>query len=131
MEKKLTISKLAQQADVNIETIRYYQRRGLLETPVKNVGTVRRYPQETVARIRFIKRTQALGFTLDEIVDLLRFDGVCVCTETRTRLQGQVELVERKIADLQAMRRALDILTGPIDGFATLEGCPLVKALGR
>ncbi|MGO4743122.1 MerR family transcriptional regulator [Serratia quinivorans] len=131
MEKQLTISKLAQQAEVNIETIRYYQRRGLLDTPQKNAGTVRRYPQEMVDRIRFIKRTQALGFSLGEIVDLLRFDGTCVCTETRARLQGQVEMVEKKIADLQAMRRALDILTGPIEGVATLESCPLVTALGK
>lgn len=130
MATQLTIGQLAQQAEVNVETIRYYQRRGLLATPERALGAMRRYSSDMIARIRFIKRVQALGFSLEEVIDLLRFTGVCVCTETRERLKGQIDVVDKKIADLTAMRQALDILTGPIEGTPTLEQCPLITALG-
>lgn len=131
MTTPLTISQLARQAEVNVETIRYYQRRGLLALPEKPPVGVRRYPVEAVERIRFIKRVQALGFSLEEVIELLRFTGVCVCTETRARLAGQIEQVDKKIADLMAMRQALDLLTGPVTGIPTLESCPLIDALGK
>ena len=76
MVTELTIGKLAEAADVNIETIRYYQRRGLLEEPPKPFRGHRRYPPDTVKRVRFIKRAQALGFTLAEVSGLLRLDAV-------------------------------------------------------
>ncbi|AIA48779.1 MerR family transcriptional regulator [Serratia sp. FS14] len=131
MTAALTISQLAREAEVNVETIRYYQRRGLLVLPEKPPIGVRRYPIETVERIRFIKRVQALGFSLEEVIELLRFTGVCVCTETRTRLADQIEQVDKKIAVLIAMRQALDLLTGPVEGIPTLESCPLIDALGK
>jgi hypothetical protein len=81
MRTELTIGKLAAAAGVNIETIRYYQRRGLLDEPPKPFGGQRRYPLAMAKRVRFIKRAQALGFTLSEIGALLRLDAACACTE--------------------------------------------------
>lgn len=83
MATELTIGKLADAAGVNVETIRYYQRRGLLDEPAKPLGGHRRYPVDMVKRLRFIKRAQALGFTLSEVGGLLTLDESCACAETR------------------------------------------------
>lgn len=77
--RALTIGRLAAAAGVNVETIRYYQRRGLLDEPNKPFQGYRHYPDDTVKRVRFIKRAQALGFTLEEIAGLLRLDGGDCC----------------------------------------------------
>lgn len=83
MSKELTIGKLAEAVGVNVETIRYYQRLGLLDQPTKPLGGHRRYGVEQAKCLRFIKRAQALGFTLSEIGGLLRLDKGCACVETR------------------------------------------------
>ena len=74
MEASLTIGRLAESAQVNVETVRYYQRRGLMREPARPTGSVRRYSNDDVTRIRFIKRAQQLGFTLDEITSLLKLE---------------------------------------------------------
>jgi MerR family mercuric resistance operon transcriptional regulator len=130
MPAKLTISGLAKLASVNVETIRYYQRRGLLTTPDKPLGSSRRYPEDMVNRIRFIKRTQALGFSLEEIEGLLQLDSVFACAETRERMQDKLLLIENKITDLVAMRDAMGTLTTSAEGNGPLESCPLIAALG-
>lgn len=84
MHRTLTIGKLAESAGVNVETIRYYQRRGLLDEPQKPVEGYRRYPAYMVKRIRFIKRAQALGFTLEDVTGLLRLDAVGHVQKTDT-----------------------------------------------
>ena len=83
MRTELTIGQLATAAGVNVETIRYYQRLGLLDEPEKPAGGHRRYPAEQVKRLRFIKRAQALGFTLTEVAALLTLEQANACTETR------------------------------------------------
>lgn len=83
MLSELTIGKLAKIANVNIETIRYYQRRGLLDEPPKPLGGHRRYSPEQAKRVSFIKRAQALGFTLEEIGRLLSLDAACDCNQAR------------------------------------------------
>src|SRR5215469_6068746 len=100
MSEDLTIGMLAKRGGVNVETIRYYQRRGLLEEPLKPRGGFRRYPQESVKRIHFIKRAQYLGFTLEEIQGLLVLDERKACRETRGMAANKLELIEEKIADL-------------------------------
>ncbi|WP_126312672.1 MerR family transcriptional regulator [Delftia acidovorans] len=107
MGTELTIGKLADAAGVNIETIRYYQRRGLLDEPPKPPGGHRRYAPEQAMRVRFIKRAQALGFTLDEVGALLTLDAVCACGETQALAVRKLGLIEQKMADLAAMQRVL------------------------
>lgn len=95
MATELTIGKLTDAAGVNIETIRYYQRRGLLDEPPKPPGGHRRYAPEQTKRLRFIKRAQALGFTLDEVGALLTLDAACACGETRALAVRKLGLSQR------------------------------------
>ncbi len=81
MEASLTIGRLAESAQVNVETVRYYQRRGLMREPARPTGSVRRYSNDDVTRIRFIKRAQQLGFTLDEITSLFKLEDGRSCRE--------------------------------------------------
>lgn len=131
MTAELTIGKLAEAAGVHIETIRYYQRRGLLDEPPRPSGSHRRYSAEQVKRVRFIKRAQALGFTLDEVAALLTLDATCGCTETRALADRKRTLIERKMADLAAMRRALDDLVQRCDAGGGKVPCPIIDVLAR
>ena len=108
-DKTFTIGALARTAGVNVETIRYYQRRGLLPKPGKPVAGYRRYPAETFARLRFIQRAQELGFTLREVTDLLRLDGAA-CGDARALAERKHADIGVRIRDLQAMRRTLNRL---------------------
>ncbi|MEW6331507.1 MAG: MerR family DNA-binding protein [Pseudomonadota bacterium] len=102
----MTIGRLARAGGVNIETIRYYQRRGLLATPGKPLGGVRRYTTETLGQLRFIRRAQELGFTLREIAELLKL-GDGSCAQTRAIAERRLADIETRIRDLQAMRVTL------------------------
>jgi MerR family mercuric resistance operon transcriptional regulator len=131
MAAELTIGKLAEIAGVNIETIRYYQRRGLLIEPPKPLGGHRRYGPAQAKRVRFIKRAQALGFTLDEVGALLTLDAACACSETRTLAVRKLGLIEQKIADLAAMRQALGGLVQQCDGGDGQATCPIIDILSE
>jgi len=131
MNTGLTIGTLAERSGVNVETIRYYQRRGLLLEPPKPPDGYRRYPLETVKRVRFIKRAQNLGFTLDEITGLLQLDEMKACLKTRTAAAQKLELIERKVADLSRMRRALSRLVRACDASPAGEPCPIIHLLVR
>jgi MerR family mercuric resistance operon transcriptional regulator len=131
MSTGLTIGTLAERSGVNVETIRYYQRRGLLLEPPKPRDGYRRYPLETVKRVRFIKRAQNLGFTLDEIIGLLQLDEMKACLETRTAAAQKLELIERKVADLSRMRKALSRLVRACDASSTGQPCPIIHLLVR
>lgn len=131
MSKGLTIGQVAESAGVNVETIRYYQRRGLLSEPVKPQGGHRRYAPETVKHIRFIKRAQALGFTLEEVASLLTLEEACACAETRALAAHKVELIEEKLTDLSAMRDALAGLVRQCDAGEPAQGCPIIQVLSR
>lgn len=130
MTTELTIGKLAQAAEVNVETIRYYQRRGLVDKPAKPLGGHRRYGTEQAKHLRFIKRAQALGFTLAEVGGLLTLDEACACAETRTLAARKVALIEQKIADLAAMRKALARLVRQCDQGDGGATCPIIDVLG-
>ena len=127
---ELTIGSLADEAGVNVETIRYYQRRGLMPEPDKPAQWYRRYDATTVKRVRFIKRAQALGFTLEEIGGLLKLDEAHACAETRELASHKLQTIETKLADLVAMRKALTALLCQCDAGAMKGNCPIIHALG-
>ena len=128
----LTISKLAKAADVNVETIRYYQRVGLIEQPQKPSQGYRQYPEATLTRIRFIKRAQRLGFTLKEIEELLKLDDE-QCTEAKKLAEQKLVIIEENIADLSAMRLTLGNLINSCnqneDKSNNLNSCKIIQAL--
>lgn len=129
MSNKLTIGTLAERGGVSVETIRYYQRRALLDEPAKPTGGFRQYPEESVKRILFIKRAQALGFTLEEIHDLLALDQRKACLETRELAAHKVELIAQKIADLSKMKKSLARLVRSCDAYAADAPCPIIHLL--
>jgi MerR family mercuric resistance operon transcriptional regulator len=129
MSNRLTIGTLAERGGVSVETIRYYQRRALLDEPVKPPGGFRHYPEESVKRILFIKRAQALGFTLEEIQDLLALDQRKACLETREIAAHKVELITQKIADLSKMKKSLARLVRSCDASAADAPCPIIHLL--
>ena len=126
---ELTIGRLADEAGVNVETIRYYQRRGLMQEPDKPTRGHRRYASDAVKRVRFIKRAQVLGFTLEEIGSLLELDEAHACAETREMASYKLEIIETKLADLMAMRKALATLLRQCNAGAMKGNCPIIQAL--
>lgn len=123
------ISKLAQAAGVNVETIRFYQRRGLLAEPAKPLGGIRRYGEAEVARVLFIKAAQRIGFTLDEIAQLLQLDDGTQCKEARAIAEHKLADVRQRLQDLQRIEAAL---AQRVDRCASRRGqvsCPLIEAL--
>lgn len=126
--ESLTIGKLARAAGVNLETIRYYQRRGLVVEPLKVQGGYRHYPAETINRIRFIKRAQQLGFTLEEIGDLLLL-GDGHCKETQALATRKLAMIETRLADLENMRVTLKELITQCETGSNKAGCPIVESL--
>jgi len=129
VRSELSIGGVAAEAGVNVETIRYYQRRGLLVEPRKPLNGQRRYPAELTKRVRFIKRAQVLGFTLEEIAGLLRLEEAHACAETRNLAGRKLQIIESKLADLTAMRKALAKLLRQCDSPGTKSGCPIIHAL--
>ncbi len=129
MSDDLTIGMLAKRSGVNVETIRYYQRRNLLHEPSKPRSGYRQYLPEEVRRVRFIKRAQTLGFTLEEISGLLGLDEKKACLETRDIAAQKLTLIEQKISDLSRMKKALSHLVRACDTAAVDEPCPIIHLL--
>ncbi len=126
--KPLTIGHLARAAGVNVETVRYYQRVGLVSEPPKPSEGFRRYPPETVGRLQFIKRAQRLGFTLKEIADLLEF-GDGQCRDISARAEIKRDQVIDQIRDLEALKATLDDLIRRCHAGQSKPYCPMVKTL--
>jgi MerR family mercuric resistance operon transcriptional regulator len=126
---KLTIGRVAAAAGVNVETIRYYQRRGLLEEPIKPVGGYRNYPEAMVRRIRFIKRAQALGFELKDVGGLLQLGDQNACAKTRDLAARKLALIEEKLTELAAIRDALTELIDQCDRKFKRGACPIIEVL--
>lgn len=127
--KIFTIGTLARAAGVNVETIRYYHRIGLLPVPRPTRGTFRRYDCESFKRVRFIRRAQRLGFSLEEIALLLGLAGGRHCTATRELAEKKLAVVEQKLADLSAIRRALKALAAACQRGGGGQGCPIIDSL--
>lgn len=125
----MTVSEMARACGVNVETVRYYQRCGLLEAPRRTMAGMRRYDEDTVQRLRFIRRAQLLGFSLAQIAELLQLECAIDCTRARNLAVAKLAEVRRKLADLDRVQRALASL---IDACATEREpgrCPIVENL--
>lgn len=129
MALEFTIGGLARACGVNVETIRYYQRLGLLREPPKPAGGARHYGEADAARLGFIKSAQRLGFTLEEIGLLLRLEDGTHCGEARAIAEQKLAAVRQKIADLQRIEAALQGLVGACATGAEKMRCPLIAAL--
>ena len=127
----LTIGQLAKRAGVNLETIRYYERRSLLPQPSRRASGYRQYPPDTVARIRFIKRAQELGFSLNEIAELLflRVDVQTACHDVQRLAETKVTEIEQKLVMLQRMRQVLNELLHHCQMQQPTGECPILAAL--
>jgi MerR family mercuric resistance operon transcriptional regulator len=125
---RLTIGRVARAAGVNIETVRYYQRRGLVDLPPKRTGGFRYYSPETAGRVRFIKRAQALGMSLEEVQRLLKLEKQGACQETRALAAAKLALVEEKLSDLAKLRDALRVLVAACDQPHGAR-CPIIEQL--
>ncbi len=127
----LTVGKLAQAAGVGVETIRFYERRGLLVQPQKKTSGYREYAPDDVARIQFIKRAQAIGFTLKEISELIQLeqDSRSQCGDIQERAIDKIRIVDQKIAELTRMREELDRLSRCCASDQPLSECRLMNCL--
>lgn len=131
--KYLTIGQLAKQAEVNIDTIRYYEQRGLLVPPRRKESGYRQYLDDAVVRICFIKHAKELGFSLDEIGELLflRLDPKTKCGDIKGRAQKKITEIEGKIQMLERMRLTLVWLTKMCEEGKQVSECPILDALDK
>ena len=125
----LTVGAFAAAAGANVETIRFYQRKGLLPQPRRSYGSIRRYGESDVARVKFVKSAQRLGFSLEEIAGLLTLEDETHCAEARVVAEQKLEDVRAKLDDL---RRIESVLARLVDRCCASRGtitCPLIAAL--
>lgn len=127
-DKPLTIGRLARELGINVETVRYYERRGLIRKPPKPMGGYRIYDPDTRRRIRFIKRAQALGFQLGEIAELLAL-GEGHCSDVRELAEAKRDRIDDKIRSLTALRNSLEALIQACHNGKGDTACPIVHAL--
>jgi MerR family mercuric resistance operon transcriptional regulator len=129
----LTIGKLAKKANVNRETIRYYERRKLIPKPYRRESGYREYSEDMVRHIQFIKHAKELGFSLKEIHELLslKLDSKTPCSEVKNRAEIKIADIEEKVKTLQSMKKALVKLTKACRGKGPVKECPILEALER
>ena len=127
----MTIGKLAKRCGVGVETIRFYEREGLIEEPQRRDSGYRQYPEETARRVRFIKRAKELGFTLKEIRELLalRIRPEATCGDVRHQAEAKIADIEQRIVMLQKMKQALARLTVACSGRGPTSQCPILEAI--
>lgn len=123
----LTIGKLAKQTEVTIETIRHYQRIGLLTEPAKPEGGYRVYSADSITQLRFIKRAQQAGFTLKEIATLLSLDGAH-CADVPRHAEQKCQQIDQQIKDLKALRQVLETLVNDCQQTASTARCAILDA---
>lgn len=128
---EFTIGELARNADVGVETVRFYERQGLLKQPSRPLGGFRRYPHDALERVRFIRKAKALGFTLEEIRELfsLRAARGPQCAGVRARALAKVDEVENKLRDLKRLRGALVRLADSCHGECDVDECGILSSL--
>jgi MerR family transcriptional regulator, copper efflux regulator len=127
----LKIGEVAERGGVNLQTIRYYEREKLLPEPPRLASGYRMYPEQTVRRVRFIKRAQEIGFTLSEIRELLaiRIDGDRTSSEVRALAQAKIIDIEEKMQTLQRMKEALGRITERCSGCGPASECPILESI--
>lgn len=128
----LRVGEVAKQAGVNLQTIHYYERRGLLPKPPRTGSNYRAYPEDAVLRVRFIKRTQELGFSLQDIKELLSLRAAprAKCAEVLSRAKAKVQDIDEKITTPRRMRTALSKLMEECEGALPVSQCPILESLG-
>ena len=129
MSTAVTISRLAASAGVHVETVRYYQRRGLLPEPKRPLGGVRRYGPAEIGRLQFIRRAQTMGFTLDEIVGLLDVRGQRACEQTRRLTELKLADVRRRLNELRRLETELVELVAECTQVGSGACCPTLDRL--
>jgi MerR family copper efflux transcriptional regulator len=131
--KALSIGQVAKQAGIGVETVRFYERQGLLEEPDRKASGYRQYDAEAVSVLRFIRRAKELGFTLKKIKGLLalRFDRSATRSDVRRQARAKLTDIEEKIRDLQRMRDTLLRLVDTCHGDGPATGCPILEALDQ
>lgn len=129
--KALTIGQVARSAGIGVETVRFYERQGLLPEPPRLGSGYRQYPEDVVDRLRFIRRAKELGFSLKEIKELfaLRVDPNTTCAEVRNRAEEKIIDIEAKIEALQKIKQAITKLTKICSGRGPTSNCPILDAL--
>lgn len=129
----LTIGQVARRGGVGVETVRFYEREGLLERPSRRLSGYRQYGEGTVARLRFIRRAKALGFTLKEITELLalRVEPGITPADVKRRAEAKIADIEAKLRTLRRMQKALAKLTAACSGHGHIGDCPILDALER
>ncbi len=129
--KALSIGQVADHAGIGIETVRFYERRGLIEDPPRTESGYRQYPQDVIARLRFIKRAKGLGFSLKEIAELLslRLDPSTTCGDIKKRTENKIADVEEKIRSLQNMKKALKKLAATCSEDGSVRECSILETL--
>lgn len=131
MKPPLTIGTLAKESGVNLETVRFYERRGLLPRPPRSQAGYRLYPPEATRRLRFIKRAQELGFSLNEIGELLslRVSPRATSADVKKRTEAKISDIEAKIRTLESIKSTLRRLTKQCPGCSPLSECPILESL--
>ena len=124
-----TIGSLAETAGVNVETIRFYQRKGLMPEPEKPYGSIRRYGAAELARVRFIKSAQRLGFSLEEVGELLKLEDGARCSEARQLAEQKLVDVRQRLTDLQRIESVLAGLVARCSAVRGRVNCPLIASL--
>lgn len=129
--KPLTRGQVAASSGLDIETVRFYERQGLIKDPPRSEAGYRQYSEADVSRLHFVKRAKELGFSLKEIADLLTLQGKPDLSRTEVRTQAEAKLadIEEKIRDLTSIKAALLQLTRACSGQGTAETCPIMEAL--
>ncbi len=127
----LTIGEIAKRAGIGLETVRFYERKGLIEEPPRTDSGYRQYPEDVVARLRFISRAKDLGFSLKEIAELfsLRVDPDTTCADIKRRAEAKITTIEEKIRDMQGIQGALSKLAASCSGSGPAGDCPILEAL--
>jgi Cu(I)-responsive transcriptional regulator len=133
MLRFLTIGKLAKKADVSIDSIRFYERRGLIAEPKRTEANYRVYPLAVADQLRFIKKAQKLGFSLDEIQELLTLshDPTASQADVKMKTGEKIANIKSRIKNLSRMLKALEQLDARCDGHGPVGECPILKALAE
>ncbi len=130
-QETLRTGEVAARSGVNVETLRYYERRGILANPGRRRSGYREYPPDTVRLVRFVKKAQGLGFTLAEVQELLRLrsDRTASCSDVRAAAVAKIADIDAKLRSLAAMRSALDALVASCKRGRSTRECPILEAL--
>ena len=129
MAQSYSIGAFAEACGVGVETVRYYERRKLLTQPARRHGSIRRYGDSELSRLRFIRRAQAAGFSLDEVEVLIKFQKNQSCTDTRAMAAAKLKEVDARLREMQRLRDELREWVAQCDSNAGKGGCPVLEAL--